>query len=579
VADFLDKVPDPDDAAVRTLFERYKLFEPTPGAPVPGFKIPAKVALQYFTADYEQFEDLAAVTDQEIRDEYEKNKNTRYLQRPDFGIPSKGAGDADGTEPAAPGSEAEPDEAGADKQPNGDAAKESAPADEQPEPEAKLDGAAPPAAKPANPPQQSRDKRGLDGTELALADIRQTGDDANAQSAPTTPADDSKPADSKRDESRPADESQQAEPKADDGTTAESDKSAETAAEKALTESASTDPSDSVTPKYEPLSKVESSIRAELARQKATKKMQDVLAQLREKLVKYGNDRTRWEVKHERDKTLQAPKPLDFDSLAAEHHVSAHQTELLTAIELREAGGIGESFVGQGTPFLAYAFGQSQLYQAAMVMDNAGNQYLVWKTEQQPARVPELSEKRDEVVRVWKMIEARKPAVEHAKSLVETARKDELPLAEFATRDDQPAAIKPEPFSWLTYGTTANINNNMPPRLSAVTGIEDAGNDFMQVVFSQPVGGIGIAFNNPQTICYVVQVTEHEPGLTVLQRTFLADDYRTYARVALPRQQLLGTAWNNSIKQEAGLKWVRPPDARRARPEAEGDFDDNEAGD
>ena len=132
----------------------------------------------------------------------------------------------------------------------------------------------------------------------------------------------------------------------------------------------------------------------------------------------------------------------------------------------------------------------------------------------------------------------------------------------------------------MTYGTTLNMNNNIPPRLSAVSGIDEVGPDFMRAVFSLPVGGIGIAPDNPQTVFYVVELREYEPGLATLQRSFLADDYRTYARVALPRQQQMVVSWSNNIKQEAGLKWMRQPDARRARGEGgEGEPDDSGAGD
>jgi SurA N-terminal domain len=580
VADFVDKVPDPDDAAVQALFDRYKQFEPTPGAPVPGFKIPAKVALEYFTADFEQFEESAAVTEKEILDEYEKNKNTRYLKRPDFDSGRKDA-EAEGAESSgaeAPGPTTAPSEGEEGQKPAGETANESAPTSDQPNEAAQPEAATPAADQPDNPPKQSRDERGLDGTELALADVVAVDDagPASAKANAAAPAGNEKPEVPNPDAANPPNESPAPEAKPDPAA-AEADKPADAPADPAGADSEQAATTGEESSKYEPLANVEKTIRAQLAREKATKKMQEVLGQLREKLVKYGTERTRWEMKHDRDKTLKPPKPLDFESLAAEYDVSAHKTDLVAAIALRDAGGIGESIVGQGTSFLAYAFGQWPLYQAATSADSAGNQYLVWKTDQQPARVPELSEIRDDVVRAWKMIEARKPAVEHAKSLVETARKDELTLADLATRDELPAPIKPEPFSWLTYGATVNINNNMPPRLSAVAGIEDAGNEFMQVVFSQPVGGINIAFNNPQSICYVVEVTEFEPGLPTLQRTFLADDYRTYARVALPRQQQMVLAWNNSIKQEAGLKWVRPPDARRARPGSAEEFDEGPA--
>ena len=163
-------------------------------------------------------------------------------------------------------------------------------------------------------------------------------------------------------------------------------------------------------------------------------------------------------------------------------------------------------------------------------------------------------------MRAAKMIEARKPALDRAKALAETAGKDKIALSELATRDVLPT-IKPEPFSWLTYGTTPNINNRMPPRLSSVQDVEDAGNDFMQAIFTQQPGGQTAAFNNPQTIAYAVQVTEFEPGLEVLRRSFLADDFRTYVQVTEPhrREQAMSAGIDRSSKR-LGLKWVRKPD-------------------
>ncbi|HEY1602206.1 MAG TPA: hypothetical protein VGG64_21570 [Pirellulales bacterium] len=567
VADFVDKVAEPDDAAVQKLFDTYKFNEPQPGAPVPGFKIPAKVAIQYFTAEYEQFEDLDSVSYPEIVNEYERSKDTRYLYSGNLDIPNPEAGASAGDKPDAEKSETAPaGEADSSAEKPADDEKSGGKSDEATPPAADAPASeAAPESKPAAPPQQSRDSRGLLGTELALANVDQAEDEKSedtkngtAQAAADAPAAAKPAADA---EKEPTDESS-APKKPDPKVMSLKD-------EYAL-------PTDVTPPKYDPLWKVEPDIRAELARVKAAEKMQEVLTQVREKMVKYGNDRTRWEVKHETDKTLAPPKSLDFNALAAEYHLATHTTNLLTGYELREVDGIGESFVGQGTPFVPYAFGSWQLYQAGMSVDSAGNRYLAWKTEQEPARVPELSEVRDEVVRASKMIEARKPAAEHAKTLSETATKDSITLGELAVRDGLPI-VKPDPFSWLTYGSTPNINNRVPPRLSSVTGIEDAGNDFMQVVFSQPEKGKSLAYNNPQTIIYVFQVMEYEPGNEVLRRSFLADDYFTYARVDEPRQRQLLSAWNNSIQQESGLKWVRQPDMRRDR--AETDFDDSESGD
>ena len=576
VADFIDKVGEPDNTAIQTLFDNYKELEPVPGSPSPGFKIPAKIAIQYLVADYEKFEDPSAVTYDEIVNEYEKNKDTRYLYTGDFNAAEENpAGDAEKTpgEDQTPATEPTADKPA--KQPSDSAPaepkpEEGKPAEEKPaETPAATPEAAPSATTPSAPsteapatPPQSRAPRGLNGVELALADepaLPAVTAVAQADAQPEAPA-----ASAPETATAATAATEQAKPEEKAAAETESLKD-----EYAL-------PQDVVPPKHDPLWKVEASIRTELARRKAAQKMQEVLNKVREqRLVKYGDKRTRWEVNHERDKSLQPPTPIDFDALAKEFNLTTQTTKLLSAYELSQVEGIGESFVGERS-FVQYAFGPLQLFQPVISGDAAGNQYLVWKIEQQEARVPKLDEIRDEVVRVWKMMEARKPALEHAQTLMQTGEKDKITLAELATRDVL-EKIQPDPFSWLTYGTTPNINSRVPPRLSAVKGIEDAGSEFMQSVFRLAPGAWGTAFNNPQTIVYVVQVQEYEPSADVLRRSFLADDFRTYAQVSEPhfREQL--TAWNNSIQTEAGLKWVRPPDVRAGR--NPNDFDDSEAGD
>ncbi len=588
VADFLDKVPDPDEATLAKFFDTYKNFEAMPGSPLPGFRIPNKVALQYFVAEYDDFVKPDEVTQEEIQHEYDQNKDTRYLYSGDFRLgnqdkPAEGeekpAGDeaqpgdsktpadgetpvesekpAEGADNAAPDAAAGPAEPAAPPEPAATSDQPAAPPVEQPKTE---------AAPPADPPQQndsraSRDRFGLTGTELALAD------DPPAEPATTEPAA-TEPA--AAEPATPAPESAPgsgatAEP-ASTTSAAPADANPAAPADAAASPAATGDASPP-RPKHDPLEKVEAAIRNTLAGQKAVKRMDEALTKAREKMVKYGSAWITWDARHDRDKSLVQPQPLDFDAIAQELNLSTHTTELLSARELSMVEGIGESFLGRD-PFVAYAFGSWQLFQAVMSIDNANNQYLAWKIDQRPARVPKLDEIRDDVVRAWKMIEARKPAFEHAKSLKESAEKDKMTLAQLAERDKL-AELNPPEFSWLTYGSTPAYNNRTPPRLSQVEGVEDAGNGFMQAIFSLQDAGIGVAFNNPQTICYAAQVKQFEPGLEVLRRTFLADNYSTYRQVDAPQQQQAYEIWTNSVKREAGLKWARQPDARAPQGESE----------
>ena len=78
VADFADQVADPSAEEVQKLYDKHKNDFPNPASPDPGFKQPKRAAFQYFKADFAKFEAEAKplVTEEEIRDYYEKNKGS-----------------------------------------------------------------------------------------------------------------------------------------------------------------------------------------------------------------------------------------------------------------------------------------------------------------------------------------------------------------------------------------------------------------------------------------------------------------------------------------------------------------------
>ena len=74
VKDFTAKVAVPDDATLEKFFEKHKSAYAAADSPEPGFHVPHRVALQYLIADVDKFTDPKAVSDAEVKQEYEKNK-------------------------------------------------------------------------------------------------------------------------------------------------------------------------------------------------------------------------------------------------------------------------------------------------------------------------------------------------------------------------------------------------------------------------------------------------------------------------------------------------------------------------
>ena len=70
VKDFTGKVAEPDEATLKEFFEKNKNNYAAADSPQPGFRVPQRIALQYFIADVDKFADPKAVTDAEVKEEY-----------------------------------------------------------------------------------------------------------------------------------------------------------------------------------------------------------------------------------------------------------------------------------------------------------------------------------------------------------------------------------------------------------------------------------------------------------------------------------------------------------------------------
>lgn len=72
VDNYLGRIDEPTDEQLKTFFEDHREAYPAPDSPEPGFHDPQRIALQWFKANQEQF--VAQVTDDEVKQRYEKNK-------------------------------------------------------------------------------------------------------------------------------------------------------------------------------------------------------------------------------------------------------------------------------------------------------------------------------------------------------------------------------------------------------------------------------------------------------------------------------------------------------------------------
>ena len=196
--------------------------------------------------------------------------------------------------------------------------------------------------------------------------------------------------------------------------------------------------------------------------------------------------------------------------------------------------------------------------------------YLSWKTEETKERTPKFTDEgvRQQVLRAWKMIEAREPALKAAQSLAAEASKANEPLKKlFADRPDL-TAVTPRPFSWMTFGNVA-YGSSPSARLGTVSEVDSAGEDFMKTVFSLQAGETGVAMNAPQTVAYVIRVTAFSPPQDALWKQFETEDFTKYASVADDDRRKIVRAWLQEIKTSAGFHWEagHKPEQRAAESE------------
>jgi len=168
-----------------------------------------------------------------------------------------------------------------------------------------------------------------------------------------------------------------------------------------------------------------------------------------------------------------------------------------------------------------------------------------------------LADARKHVIDFWKRQKAFELAMVDAQKMADKA-KAAPSLREVVA--DSGIVITSPPFSWMSTGSLGFGQ----PELSRVPGIDLAGQDFMQAVFSQKVNGAGAAPNQPHTRVYVVRVLSEQPDEERLRSQFLDSGYNQFV-IMLAQSEALQTSveWYRGIEKQYQVKWQRPPDEGR----------------
>lgn len=608
VAPFLAEVPEPTEKEVTEFFEPRKEKYQQFGSPDFGFRLPKRVALQYLKADFEKFNDPSSVTDQDIAAHYEKHKATRYRWSGMAPDPLPAEAPAGETPPATEPPATEP-EAGETPAPG-------APTETPP---ATLEGTQPPAETapstetpaptetPAEPTPTTPEGTTPDGTvapetaalptqpaspqapapvamragllralvpSLLSTILWQVSDAAPAEQPPAAPAE-QPPAAEAPPLTAPADSAPPADPAVEGQPPVEGQPAAgETPAATPLVEKPAPwlklqdmsvdyqlprDISAGPDPEFDPLWKVSEEIRREISMERTVEKMNAALAPLRGQMERYA--RRRIEAKL-RDPKAKDPEMFNIAALADGHPgISAITTGLMTPTDISQDPNLGTCTpdVAVGMSLEQYLYqDNSHAYTTQFAQDAAGNRYLLWVTEIDPDHVPKLADVKADVIKAWKTEKARPLALKRAEELAAKAASASSLEAGLAGVP----GVEPKltgSFTWMTQGSIPQFTAQVPPRLSEVPNVTDAGNEFMRKVFSLSEGQTGVAFNRPEDTAYVIRALQFEPSTFDLRTSFLAAEDGSYLNAGRPEMQENLLSWVQLIKDDAQLEWQRVP--------------------
>jgi hypothetical protein len=321
-----------------------------------------------------------------------------------------------------------------------------------------------------------------------------------------------------------------------------------------------------------PLAAVRDDILQKLAEPFARERIDVALATVRSAMNQFTLSYIDWDMDRQAKKPTGELKRIDLAEIAQQQGLEYGSIPLSDIVEIQQHelgqafnfGGFTMQGLVQRISFAQIAFDpQLGLFVPKDIQGaEAGAEFVFWKTDEQPERVPELDEVRDTVIAAIKLREARKIAQDFAQRDAEAVRTAAKPLSEVfgTTRTVTPTGE----FTWLTIGNVPL--GNALPRLSQVPGVERAGSDFMQAVFSAEPGEVVVVANQPQSIYYVVQIQRRTIEPDQLRQQFLQNalSYMPLRIMTQRDRNAVFNDWLAHFERQRHVEWRRPPTDTRA---------------
>lgn len=582
VAAFKDQVQGKKakEEELKQIYEEGREQVPNPDFYEPGFRKPLRLAFGYVKADFQTFLNSAkkTITEEQIVAEYEKQISAGNFRRLKLDSPAPGTAtppdDAqqpeDAQQPAGQKEPQTPAAEGAAKE--GSKEKEGSPAKEGTQKKVDGDRPADPAAEKSKAEPAETDPRPAEvESKTKNGDPTASAEEKSCQDEPSTeakqPADDAPPAtrQDSPDKQNAKEEPVKNEPTADD-------KSAdEPPTDKPPTDKPSENgsPGAPAEPEVKPLSEVREEILQSLAMPAATAAMEAALNAANRAVQDYGVKYTRWiESKKAGGKIpVKDPGELKIKALAEKHRLTYAEVPLLDRFEVASTELGSQAVVagpqGNAVSFPEGAYGEQRpLYAPQQAFSRVDEgRYVFWRTDREESVVVPYEQARKQVLAAWVKQQAVAAARKQAEAIA--AKAEKAPSLKAALSEEQAKKVlEPLPFSWLSRSGQP-IAFGGAPRLSDVSGIPLAGQEFMQAVFDLDVGEAGVAVNQAHTTVYVVRVVADEPALDIRREMFVSSlqaglfgDLVQYGLMA--RRRLMAEVMEE-LRKEYEFQWIGTP--------------------
>jgi hypothetical protein len=326
---------------------------------------------------------------------------------------------------------------------------------------------------------------------------------------------------------------------------------------------------------------VKDEIRRRLAEGKVTEQLSKLIGDIRDQLE---SDFTKWRFSDNPDaksENLEPPAPpkslIDLAPIAQKNGLKDVRTGPKSLLEIRDLP-IGKSSATDANRSLLSMLFEGKdldLYQPLSTHDIDGNRYVVMKMSDTPARVPNLAEVKDEVVKEWKKQQAAELAQKHADDFAKKAQEAKTPLTNFFADNKSIKVVRTDPFSELTGGDVSLVGGQIqqqPYRFSQPSEIVFPGPDFLRRVFDLKDGQVAVVPNNDHSIAYIVRIADHQSNPQELKNNYLAEAYSWYGENLMNQMHRQEVASNleNDIEVRSNLKWDRDPDKNKGDQRDEG---------